>query len=1023
MDVDTGDTDEIYSCDDIEGLLDERFRNVADVEGEKEGMNEDAKKFYNLVDEASKELYPGCKGFSTLSFTIRLYLLKCLHGWSNASFTSLLELLKKAIPNLNLPSSFNKAKAMVRDLGLDYKKIDACPNDCMLYWKEHENKTCCHECGTSHWIEPAVVEGDISLKKAHNIPAKTLRHFPLIPRLQRLFMCSKTAKNMSWHQEERKKDGKLKHPADGQSWKDFDNRHSKFAKEPRNLRLGLASDGFNPFRTMSISHSTWPVILMTYNLPPWMCMKQEYFMLSLLILGPKSLGNDIDVYLQPLIEELKELWELGVETYDAARNKTFQMHAALLWTISDFPAYAMLSGWSTKGKLACPSCNYGTCSSYLTHSRKMCYMGHRIFLPEEHPWRTNKRSFNGKEEHRKAPPLLEGMEVLSHLDSMENSFGKTKKKVNEGPWRKMSIFFDLPYWKYNTSRHNLDVMHIEKNIVDSILGTLLDISGKTKDHLNARYDLKEIGIRKNLHPKEIRGNRKVKFAKACFSMTKAEKSIFCDVLKKAKLPDGAASNISRCVNLAERKVSGYKTHDAHFMLHYLLQIPIKSILPDSVAIPLIRLGSFFRQLCQKVITLEEINQLEAEIVITLCQLERIIPPSFFDIMMHLPIHLANEVRLGGPVQFRWMYPPERYMCTLKSYVRNRSSPEGSIAEAYLVDECLTFCSRYLHDGVQTKLNRIPRNNDANDFEAEIPHSFPILFPKKGCPLEAKKGEIFSLDDKSRNQAHSYILLNCGKIEDYVREHEADQQGTSWVKAKNHSMNFPSWFKARAMRQNVPDWIKELSRGPNKIAKRYSGYFINGYRFHTRQREARRKTQNSGVTLVALTTSFASAKDPNPIRAKVSYYGRINDIIELDYFGNFKVVLFRCDWYETQEDGYGSSYVQFNKKCYQEEPFVLACQVHQCFYVQDPFDQNKHYVMKSIPRDLFSIGDEADVDPQAIYEKEPSDHSMGPSIPNDNGEIDLIRGDLHEVVIDASKGVLLSQEYNTKSEDNSEDDIE
>ncbi|KAL4365744.1 hypothetical protein AHAS_Ahas07G0136700 [Arachis hypogaea] len=383
-------------------------------------------------------------------------------------------------------------------------------------------------------------------------------------------------------------------------------------------------------------------------------------------------------------------------------------------------------------------------------------------------------------------------------------------------------------------------------------------------------------------------------------------------------------------------------------------------------------------------------------------------------MMHLPIHLANEVRLGGPVQFRWMYPLERHMCTLKSYVRNRSRPEGSFVEAYLVDECLTFCSLYLHDGVQTKLNKIPRNNDANDFEAKIP--FSILFPKKGCPLGAKKGELFSLNDKSRNQAHSYILLNYEKIEDYVREHEADQQGTSWVKAKNHSKTFFSWFKACAMRQNVPNWIKELSRGPNKIAKRYS-------RFHTRQRKARRKTQNSGVTLVALTTSFASAKDPSPIWAKVSYYGRINDIIELDYFGNFKVVLFRCDWYETQNDGYGSSHVQFNKKCYQKNSFVLACQVHHCFYVQDPFDQNKHYVMKSIPRDLFNIGDETDVDPQAIYEKEPSDQLMGPSIPNDNGEIDLIRGDLHKVVIDASKGVLLSQEYNTESEDNSEDDIE
>ena len=130
-------------------------------------------------------------------------------------------------------------------------------------------------------------------------------------------------------------------------------------------------------------------------------------------------------------------------------------------------------------------------------------------------------------------------------------------------------------------------MHIEKNIVDSILGTHLDISGKTKDHTNARYNLKEMGIRKNLHPKKINGNKKVKLAKACYSMTNAEKSIFYDVLKTAKLPDGSASNISRCVNLLERRIFGYMTHDAHFILHYLLQIPIKGILLDQVAVPLI----------------------------------------------------------------------------------------------------------------------------------------------------------------------------------------------------------------------------------------------------------------------------------------------------------------------------------------------------------------------------------------------------------------------------------------------------
>ena len=77
-------------------------------------------------------------------------------------------------------------------------------------------------------------------------------------------------------------------------------------------------------------------------------MKKEFSMMSLLIRGPISPGKDIDVYLQPLMDELKELWEIGVETYDASKKENFQMRAALLWTINDFPTYAMTSGWSTK---------------------------------------------------------------------------------------------------------------------------------------------------------------------------------------------------------------------------------------------------------------------------------------------------------------------------------------------------------------------------------------------------------------------------------------------------------------------------------------------------------------------------------------------------------------------------------------------------------------------------------------------------------------------------------------------------
>lgn len=156
-------------------------------------------------------------------------------------------------------------------------------------------------------------------------------------------------------------------------------------------------------------------------------MKQPYMILSLLIPGPTAPGNDIDVYMAPLIDELKSLWEVGIPTYDAAKKETFIMRAALLWTISDFPAYANLSGWSTKGKMACPNCNDSTDSFWLSHGRKFSYMGHRRFLPLNHRFRRQFRLFNGKQEHRPAPVPRSGIDCLLQLSSLQFKFGKGKR--------------------------------------------------------------------------------------------------------------------------------------------------------------------------------------------------------------------------------------------------------------------------------------------------------------------------------------------------------------------------------------------------------------------------------------------------------------------------------------------------------------------------------------------------------------------------------------------------------------------
>ena len=105
-------------------------------------------------------------------------------------------------------------------------------------------------------------------------------------------------------------------------------------------------------------------------------------------------------------------------------------------------------------------------------------------------------------------------------------------------------------------RHNLDVMHMEKNVCDSIIGTLLNIEGKTKDNLNSRLDLQAMGIRSQLHPID-KGN-KVVLPLACYSLTLDERIEFCKLLKSIKVPNGYSSNIARCVKLNERKIYGLK---------------------------------------------------------------------------------------------------------------------------------------------------------------------------------------------------------------------------------------------------------------------------------------------------------------------------------------------------------------------------------------------------------------------------------------------------------------------------------
>ena len=106
--------------------------------------------------------------------------------------------------------------------------------------------------------------------------------------------------------------------------------HPLFAAESHNVRLGLCTDGFQPFGQFGSQYSSWYVILTPYNLPPEMCMKEQYMFLIVIVPGPIDFKDELDVYLQPLIAELQALWEIGVETYDICRKKNFMLRSSLL---------------------------------------------------------------------------------------------------------------------------------------------------------------------------------------------------------------------------------------------------------------------------------------------------------------------------------------------------------------------------------------------------------------------------------------------------------------------------------------------------------------------------------------------------------------------------------------------------------------------------------------------------------------------------------------------------------------------
>jgi hypothetical protein len=175
----------------------------------------------------------------------RLMGMKLKYNLSNQCCNDIVKLIIDLITmKHNMSKDLCQLKKIVAGLGMNYKKIDVCEKNCMLFWKEHKDDIECMHCSMSKYVK--MVNKDVA-DVTTKVTVKQLRYMSVTPRLKRLYLSKETAKQMRWH-EEGKRDSEdpdiMSHPADSEACEALDRFDSEFARDPRSVRLGLLTDGF-----------------------------------------------------------------------------------------------------------------------------------------------------------------------------------------------------------------------------------------------------------------------------------------------------------------------------------------------------------------------------------------------------------------------------------------------------------------------------------------------------------------------------------------------------------------------------------------------------------------------------------------------------------------------------------------------------------------------------------------------------------------------------------------------------------
>jgi hypothetical protein len=264
-------------------------------------------------------------------------------------------------------------------------------------------------------------------------------------------------------------------------------------------------------------------------------------------------------------------------------------------------AYDKFVGWCVHGRLNCPICLDDTNAFRMEHSRKVSFFDcHQRFLLLNHKFRNDTRSFlKGKTIRKGALKRKFGVDIIQMLNDLKDS----ENGVFEGyginhNWTHKSCLWELPYAKALILSHNIDLMHQEQNVAESIMSMCLDVTGFTKDNMNARKDLANICDRPNMEAKP-NARENLRRIKAPYYLKPTERKEVLRWLKTLKFSHRYATNIKQAANIGTGKLNRLKSHDYHIFIERLMPVMFRGYFKPNLWKMFTELSYFYRQICTK----------------------------------------------------------------------------------------------------------------------------------------------------------------------------------------------------------------------------------------------------------------------------------------------------------------------------------------------------------------------------------------------------------------------------------------